>query len=253
MNTFLDLIASHGSCRHYKLDPLPAATVEVIVSAGQHASTSSNLQACSVIAVSDSSKRAELARLCGDQKHIAEAPVFLAWCADLARLERVAELRGLKQKSAYVESFLTAALDAAIAAQTAALAAEALGLGICYIGGLRNHPREAIALLKIPRLVFPIFGMTLGWPQKPVRPRPRLPQSAILHWETYNSEQDSALQTYDHEMAATGIYENRQVKSHDGTGEMEDYGWLEHTARRVSKPTRIFLREILKEQGFPLE
>ncbi|GAB4485832.1 MAG: NADPH-dependent oxidoreductase [Anaerolineales bacterium] len=253
MDTFLQLIESHGSCRHYKPDSLPAATVEVVVGAAQRGSTSSNLQAYSVIAVSDSAKRAELAHLCGDQKHVAEAPLFLAWCADLARLERAAELRGLQQESAYVESFLTAAMDAAIAAQTAALAAEALGLGICYIGGLRNHPREVIDLLHLPRLVFPLFGMTLGWPQKAPRPRPRLPQSAVLHWESYNAEQDSALQAYDREMAASGIYQNRQVESPNRPGEMENYGWLEHSARRVSQPARVFLREILREQGFLLE
>ncbi len=251
--TFLQLIESHGSCRHYRPDPLPAATVEVVVGAAQRSSTSSNLQAYSVIAVTDSAKRAELAQLCGDQKHVAEAPVFLAWCADLARLERVAEIRGLKQESAYVESFLTAAMDAAIAAQTAALAAESLGLGICYIGGLRNQPRQVLDLLKVPRLVFPLFGMTLGWPQKAPRPRPRLPQSAILHWESYNPQQDSALQVYDREMAATGVYQNRQVAAPDRPDEMENYGWLEHSARRVSQPTRVFLREILREQGFFLE
>jgi len=88
-----------------------------------------------------------LAELCGNQLHIAEAPVFLAWCADLNRLDRVCELRGYKQVAEYVENFLLAAVDTAIASQTAALAAESLGLGICYIGSIRNNPQAVIELL----------------------------------------------------------------------------------------------------------
>jgi len=252
MNPVLQLINQHGSCRAYTSDPLEVETVQAIVSAAQRASTSSNLQAFSVIAVTQAEKRARLAELTG-QGHVAQAPVFLTWCADLARLERVAELRGLQQNSAYIESFLTAVVDAALAAQNAALAAESVGLGICYIGSLRNKPREVIDLLKIPRLVFPVFGMTLGWPAKTHRPRPRLGQEAILHWEEYNPDQDTALKAYDREMAATGIYNQRQVQIPGRPGEMEDYGWLEHTARRVSQPMRTFLRQILQEQGFPLE
>ncbi|MDX9991688.1 MAG: nitroreductase family protein [Anaerolineales bacterium] len=249
----IDLILAHGSCRHYRPDLLSAAMIETIVQAAQRASTSSNMQAYSVIAVSDAAKRVELARLCGEQKQIVQAPLFLTWCADLARLDRACQLRGLTQSSEYVENFLIAALDAAVAAQNAALAAESLGLGICYIGSIRNNPREIIALLELPRLVFPITGMTLGWPAKPPRTRPRLGLEAILHWEKYNPNQDEALHAYDQQMAATGIYQNRQVEAPGRPGEMEEYGWLEHSARRVSQPMRTFLREVLEEEGFLLK
>ncbi len=134
-NPTLDLIHRHTSVRRYKPDPLPASVIETIVAAGQRASTSSNLQAYSVVAVTDSTTREKLAKLCGDQKHIQVAPVFLVFCADLARLERACQLRGYAQVAEYVENFLVAVVDTAIAAQTAALAAESLGLGICYIGG----------------------------------------------------------------------------------------------------------------------
>ena len=71
--------------------------------------------------------RARLAELCGDQAHVAQAPVFLAWCADLQRLDRACELRGIDQVTDYVENFLVAAVDVATTAQNAALAAESLG------------------------------------------------------------------------------------------------------------------------------
>jgi len=251
-NPTLDLIHAHGSVRRYKPDPVPASVIETIIQAGQRASTSSNLQAYTVIAVTETATRARLSELCGGQKHVAEAPVFLTFCADLARLERVCELRGYTQIVKNVENFLIAAVDAVIMAQNVALAAESLGLGICYIGSIRNNPQEVIDLLDLPRLVFPITGMTIGWPEKPPRIRPRLPLREILRWEKYSPPLDEALFEYDKIMAATGIYDQRQVPVPGKPDEVEDYGWLEHTARRVSRTERAGLRAALEQQGFGL-
>ena len=251
-NATLNVLHSHGSVRRYKPDALPQSLIETIVAAGQRASTSSNLQTYSVVAVTDQSRRDELARLCNNQAHIRQAPVFLAWCADLARLERVCDLRGYRQVSDRVENFLIAACDAVIAAQNAAVAAEALALGICYIGAIRNDPLSVVALLGLPRLVFPITGMTVGWPERPPRVRPRLPLEAVLHWDRYNTDQDAALHAYDEVMAASGIYDERQVPAPGKSGVMEHYGWLEHSARRVSQIARPGLRAALETQGFAL-
>jgi nitroreductase len=178
----IELIRQHVSIRSYTADPVPVETVESIVRAAQHSATSSNLQTWTAIAVTDPGPRARLAGLCGNQTHVAEAPVFLAWCADLRRLDLACEMRGYSQSTDYVESFLVAAMDTAIAAQSAVLAAESLGLGTCYIGALRNDPRAVIALLRLPRLVFPLFGLTIGWPATQSNSKPRLPLGAVLHW-----------------------------------------------------------------------
>ena len=249
----IEQIYRHASVRDYKPDPLPVEMLEQIVTAGQRASTSSNLQTYSVVAVTDLHRRTRLAELCGEQGFIVEAPVFLAWCADLSRLERVCQARGYQQQSSYVESFLVAAMDASIAMQTAALAAESMGLGICYIGAIRNRPGEVIALLGLPRLVFPVAGMTLGWPSREPRTRPRLPLDAVLHWERYDVRgEEEALRAYDQAMVETGIYRGRQVAVPGVEGQVADYGWMEHSARRASKALRTGLRQVLEEQGFGL-
>lgn len=249
----IDLIHHHGSVRNYKPDPVPAETIEAIVAAAQRTSTSSNMQAYSVVAVTDAATRSRLAALCGGQEHIAQAPVFLAWCADLARLDRACALRGYIQVADYVENFLVAAVDAVIAAQTAALAAEAQGLGICFIGSIRNNTQDVIELLELPRLTFPVTGMTLGWPAAEPPIRPRLPLSAVLHWERYDADHDAELAEYDQAMAATGIYGGRQVPVPGKPGVVEDYGWTEHSARRVSQAVRTELRAVLEAQGFALK
>jgi FMN reductase (NADPH) len=255
----IELIHRHWSVRAYKPDPVPTELVEAVVAAGQRASTSSNLQTYSVVAVTDPATIERLAHLCGDQKQIHQAPVFLTWCADLSRLDRICRARGYEQKAGHVESFLVAAVDAAIAMQNAALAAESLGLGICYIGAIRNHPADVIELLGLPRLVFPISGMTLGWPAVEPFLRPRLPLEAVLHWERYDtSDEPEALAAYDQAMVETGIYDGRHVRGRQvpvpgQPGEVEDYGWQEHSARRVSQAVRTHLREVLEKQGFALK
>ncbi len=255
MNETIELIHKHGSVRKYKPDPIPREMIETIVAAGQRASTSSNMQMYSVVAVQDAAKRARLQELCGNQKHIAPAPVFLTWCADLGRLERVCAMRGYEHQMEYVENFLLSAVDTAILMQNAGLAAESLGLGFCYIGAIRNQPQEVIDLLQLPRLVFPVCGMTLGWPEKPPRIRPRLPLESVLHWEHYDSSDEQRhLDAYDAAMIETGIYGRRQVQK-PGADEMEEqvYGWTEHSARRVSNSARPHLRSILQSQGFTLK
>ncbi|MFZ6027987.1 MAG: nitroreductase family protein [Chloroflexota bacterium] len=252
-NPTLALIHHHGSQRDYKPDPVPKPLVETIVAAAQRTSTSSNLQAYSVVAVTDERQRSRLCELCGGQKHIAAAPLFLAWCADLARLERACQIRNYTQEAGYTENFLIAAVDAAIAAQNAALAAQSLGLGICYIGAIRNDPAAVIELLGLPRLTFPVTGMTVGWPASSPPIRPRLPLNAVLHWERYNPDQDTVLFEYDAQMAATGIYNNRQVPAAGKAGQIEAYGWLEHSARRTAQPARTGLRAVLEAQGFTLK
>lgn len=252
--TTIEIIHRHASVRSYKSDPVDKALIETIVIAGQRASTSSNMQCYSVVAVRDQEKRQRLAELCGNQKHIPQAPVFLAWCADLSRMERVCERKGYQQVSEYVESFLVSAVDVALAMQNAALAAESLGLGMCYIGAIRNHPLEVCKLLELPRLVFPICGMTLGWPAMEHKIRPRLSLDTVLHWENYDTQgEEEAIHAYDQAMIATGIYAGRQVSTPGGSVATDVYGWSEHTARRVARAVRVALRRELAEQGFGLE
>jgi FMN reductase (NADPH) len=250
----IEQIYTHFSVRKYKPDSVPVEFVENIVMAGQRASTSSNLQMYSVVVVTESRKRKRLSELCGNQNFIYQAPVFMVWCADLSRLRRICQLRGYHHKSENVENFLLAAIDVTLCMQNAALAAESLGLGMCYVGAIRNNPRDVIGLLEVPELVFPLVGMTLGWPDIEPNLKPRLPLGAVLHWETYNTQGEvEALADYDQQMISSGINKGRQVSVPGVEDEIEEYGWMEHTARRVSKPIRPHLREVLREQGFALE
>ncbi len=84
--------------------------------------------------------------------------------------------------------------------------------------------------------------------------RPRLPLREILHWETYNTvDRDEALYEYDRTMIATGIYEGRKVQVPGKPEQVEDYGWMEHSARRVARAARVDMRSVIEKQGFALK
>jgi nitroreductase len=251
VNPTIELINRHGSARSYQPDAVPREQIKLVVEAGQRASTSSNLQAYSVVVTTDSSKKEQLKEISGGQEHIAQAPVFLLWCADFSRLKRVCDHQGYNLEAGYLENFLVAAVDVAIAMQNAALAAESLGLGICYIGSIRNDPRRVRELFDLPLLVYPLAGLTLGYPASAPKIRPRLPLEAVLHWEHYQADDLEYLESYDRAMIATGIYKGRQVGAQDL--DQTQYGWMEHTARRVSKPSRPHLRQSIQQAGFALK
>ncbi len=201
LNETIRTLLGHRSVRRYLDEPLAPGTLETLVAAAQSASTSSNLQVWTVVAVEEPDRKARLAALVGDQKHVVQAPLFLVWLADLARAERLsAQAGGGREGIDYVESFLVAVVDATLAAQSAVAALESLGLGSVYIGGIRNHPQAVAAELGLPPRVMPLFGLCVGKPdpERPTSVKPRLPQEAVLHRETYDPAQaDEAVARYD--------------------------------------------------------
>ncbi|TGG93597.1 NADPH-dependent oxidoreductase [Natronospirillum operosum] len=243
------LFLQHRSVRAYRDTPLPEGTIESLVAAAQSASTSSNLQAWSVVSVESAETRSRLSELAGGQKHVASAPVQLVWLADLSRLHQAAADQGISAEGVdYLEVFLVSVIDAAIAAQSAALAAESLDLGLVYIGGLRNHPEEVAELLGLPDRCFAVFGMCIGYPDetKPAHIKPRLPQAAVWHREKYDAAGLAEhVEAYD--LESLRFYQSQN---------MDRKQWSIHSGNRVRGPEslngRDRLAEALNRLGFPL-
>ncbi len=246
----IDLMLQHRSVRAYLPDALPTGTLEAIVAAAQSAPTSSNLQAWSVVAVEDQAARDHLAELAGRQRHIATAPLFLVFIADLARAARLGEAGGVAMETlGYTEAFLVAVVDAALAAQNASLAAQSLGLGIVYIGGMRNHPEAVAAALGLPQGAFAVFGLCVGHidpAAPPAAVKPRLPQSVVLHRERYSAELEA-----EHLPAYDGALTTFQAEQG-----MARQPWSDLIRRRLGPLSglsgRETLRQSLEVRGFPL-
>ncbi|MCU1662207.1 MAG: nitroreductase [Pseudonocardia sp.] len=216
--------------------------------AAQSAATSGNLQLWSVVAVRNAGRRARLAALAGGQRHVEQAPLLLVWLADLARARRIAvERAGEAEGADYLESALVAFVDAALAAQNAALAAESLGLGTVYIGAVRNRPREVAEELGLPQHVVAVVGLVVGWADSAggESVKPRLPQDVVLHRERYDLDvQQEQIRAYDRLLA--DFYAN------EGLGGR----WSDRVAARFGSVEglrgRHLLRKVLQERGFPL-
>jgi nitroreductase len=248
-NEHIALLLSHRSIRGYRSDALPAGTLETIIAAAQSAATSSNLQTWSVVAVTDPAKKAALARLANNQKHIEQCPLFLVWVADLSRNQRLGAQEGVTLETMpYQETFLVAAIDAALAAQNATVAVESLGLSTVYIGALRNQPEEVAKVVGLPAGAFGVFGMCVGYasPEAASEVKPRLPQDVVLHREVYDStgEQEHRA-AYDHLMAAFSA-----------RNEMAADTWTKRVIGRMGKIAAMSGRDkmvaALHAMGFPL-
>jgi nitroreductase len=189
-NEHIALLLSHRSVRGYRVDALPTGTLETLIAAAQSAATSSNLQTWSVVAITDPDKKAALAKVAANQKHIEQCPLFLVWVADISRNRRLGTEEGVTLETMpYQETFLVAAIDAALAAQNATVAAESLGLSCVYIGALRNNPQEVARIVGLPSGAFGVFGMCVGYASAAAanEVKPRLPQEVVLHHETYDA------------------------------------------------------------------
>lgn len=242
MNETIALLNRHRSIRRFKPDPIPEEHLHAIIQSAQRAPTSSNMQAYSVIAVTDPDKKAQLAQLAGNQAYVAECPVFLVWCADLHRLKAACEAEGGADVPPTTEMFIIATVDTALAAQNANVAAESLGLGACCIGGIRNNPGQVCELLALPDLVYPVFGMCLGYPAEEPTQRPRLPMRAVLHRDRYNDA------SYPDSIAEYNGRLRDYMLTRKGGG--RDTTWSKEMAARLGKNQRLHMKPFLTNRGF---
>ena len=269
MNETIETMASHASVRKFEDRDIPKELLEKIINAARQASTSSNLQAYSIIVIKDKAKKEKLSELCGNQVWVNACPVFLVICPDLRRLEKVCLRQGYDFLDSYIEMFILATVDAALVAQNILLGAESVDLGGVMIGGIRNNPDGVSELLNLPDKVYPLMGLCLGYPDQIPMIKPRLQQGMVVHKEQYDdSKFEKFIDEYEDFIRQTGLYDgpHRKVKSpirqepdaRQPGKEVPDekYSWCEHTARRLAADApdvlRPHLREFLLKKKFGL-
>lgn len=244
MNSVIETILKHHSVRRFKDQPLDQQQIEAIVKSAQAASTSSFIQAYSIIGVTDPQKKQRLAEFAGDQSYVAKNGHFFVFCADLNRHKIVGDLEqaDLKDSIESTEKFMVALIDASLAAQNAAIAAESMGLGICYIGGIRNDLKAVKELLKTPEYVVPLFGLSVGYPDQETDVKPRLPMAHIYMENEYEQDTDFFLQQLEeYNMAISAYYRER-------TGGKREDTWTGQMAKMLGRKSRMYMKEFIEEQ-----
>ncbi|MFC7391792.1 oxygen-insensitive NADPH nitroreductase [Scopulibacillus cellulosilyticus] len=251
MNETIKTILNHRSIRSFEDKKLTDEQIETIVKSAQAAATSSFVQAYTIIGVTDRDKKEKLAEAAGHQRYVVENGHFFVFCLDLHRHELAAEMEGLDKKDIIesiesTEMFMVGCIDAALAAENAVNAAESMGLGICFIGALRNNLNEVTKILKTPDRVIPLFGLCVGYPAKITGQKQRLPFENIYHKEEYIQDDEvlkDQLKQYNNDII--DYYKER-------TGGRRADRWTEQMAQKVSHPTRMYMKDFLKNKGLPL-
>jgi len=239
-NDVIDLMLKHQSIRKFTQQPIPQELIEQLIQAGQAASSSSFVQVTTVIQVSQPERREKLQTASGNQAYVGSCPLFLVFCADLKRNQQICTTLGVDMPTGFTEQALIASIDTAIMAQNVLLAAESVGLGGVYIGGLRNQPELVSETLNLPDQVVPLFGMCLGYAAQDPGLKPRLPTKVVLHQEQYQPLDQAELKQYDQLLSA--YYTER-------TGGKLNTTFSQHIEKTLNKEARPHLLNYLQQRG----
>ncbi len=187
MNKVMQVIRNRKSVRVYEKRQISDEVKQEILRATLRAPTAGNMMLYSIIEVKDQAAKDTLAKTCDNQPFIAKAPLVLLFLADYQRwhdfflvsdVEGLCEQRGRPLQKPEEGDLFLACCDALIAAQTAVIAAESLGIGSCYIGDIMENYETHRALFKLPPYTFPICLLCFGYPTQHQRERPLTPRFA---------------------------------------------------------------------------
>ncbi|MCU7878932.1 MAG: oxygen-insensitive NADPH nitroreductase [Candidatus Thiodiazotropha sp. (ex Lucinoma borealis)] len=242
MNPVIEKMKQHRSIRKYTDKPISEMMLKSLIECGQAAASSSFIQAYSIVQVIDSDSRSTIAKAAGGQSWIKDAAAFLVICADLNRIDHCCRITNATSLEGYTEHFIAATVDAALMARNLLLAAESEGLGGVFIGGIRNAPDVIADVLKLPELVYPVFGLCLGWPDHDPETKPRMPVEMILHQDQYRSDNiPSNVDEYDSLMA--NYYASRLKNQRMSN-------WSIQTCEAIQGKKREHMLGFLQQRGF---
>ena len=244
----INSIKERRTIRKYLQKDISVDLLNDLLSASFRASTTGGMQLYSVVVTRNNDMKEVLSPAHFNQPMIKGAPVVLTFCADFRRFTKWCEQRKANPGYNNFMSFMNAAMDALLVAQTFCTLAEDEGLGICYLGTTTYNPQMIIDALKLPELVFPITTITVGYPNEIPTQQDRLPFEALIHDEEYHDYTPNAIDS---------IYKYKE--SLEGNLKFVEDNQKETLAQvftdiRYKKSDNEYmsenLMEVLKKQGF---
>ena len=240
--------------RKYKTSPISEQTMALLLSAAQSAPTKSNLQQYSIVIIRDPEVRNTVAELVPSMPWVRNAPVIAIFLGDVRRIRRLAEIRGHTYQNNNADTFMNAAVDAALAMQCFITAADHLGLGTCPISYVRNRIDDLAEILDLPDGVFPISGLCVGYPDDAGYVSMRLPQKVVVHQDLYNDDDlETDVKDYDDRNHKRFALTPTKQRHTDKYGVLEKCTWSENVARQLSLPERAGFADYLKRKGINLD
>lgn len=244
----MNAIFNHRSIRKYKGDPISKDILEKILHAASRASTTGNMQVYSIVVTTDNNIKKQLWEAHFKQDMVLQAPIVLTFLADFNRFNKWCKNRKAVPGYDNFLSFFTAAIDALLAAQNAALEAEEHGLGICYLGTTIYMAKKIIEILHLPKGVVPVTTIVLGYPDENPPLTDRLPLEGIVHYETYKDYSVEDINKIYAEKEA--LPSNKELVEINKTETLAQI----FTEKRYTKKDNVAfsqaLLQVLQEQGF---
>jgi FMN reductase [NAD(P)H] len=245
-------IVGHRSHRRYLPRPVEPELLRLLCACALSAPSKSDLQQCDIVIVGDAAVRQAIVATIPDMPWIMDAPVFLVFAANGARLPAMAKLHGKPFPNDHLDQFFNAAVDAGIVLATFMRAAAAAGLGCCPISAIRDHPQTVSDLLQMPDRVVPVAGLCVGWPAQAGEITPRLSLNTTVVENRYGGRDLAGeLDAYDRHRAKLRPY--RRQRDVERWGEAAFYGWSEDKARQYAVPTRTDFGAFVRGKGFHLD
>ncbi len=249
MNSTIETLIDHKSIRKYEEKKIDSEKLDLILRAACNGSTMGNMQLFSIIVTEDPEMMAKAAPFHFHQSMATEAPLILTFCADFNRFNKYCQYRDA-ETTAYsnLQSYHWAVTDALIAAQNACIAAESLGLGICWLGTITFNCDKFIDLFKLPEHVFPVASISIGYPAENPELTDKLPIEGLIHSEEYHDYSESDINRIYYEKEnhpnTKALYEENQTANLAKIFTEKRYKKTdnEHFAK--------ILTEMLKKQGF---
>ena len=244
MNTF----ENRKTIRKYARKEVSEQLLNRLLETAERTPTMGNLQLYSVVVTRSKEGKELLSPAHFNQPMVVEAPVVLTICADFRRTTSWAEQRKATPGYDNFLSFMNAATDALLYTQTFCNLAEAEGLGTCFLGTTLYMPQMIIDILQLPRLVFPVATITLGWPDENPALTDRLPLHAIVHQETFKDYTSDSINDMYHEKET--LPENKHfVEINHKETLAQVFTDLRYTKKDNEEMSKGFM-EALKKQGF---
>lgn len=245
----LESMKNRRTIRKYTSQDVSDECLDKLLEIAARASNTGNMQLYSVVVTRSKELKEKLAPAHFNQPMVTAAPAVLTFCADANRFVKWASQRKAEAGFDNLQTFIAATIDAMLFAQSFCNAAEAEGLGVCYLGTTAYNAGRIVDILSLPSLVVPIVTVTVGYPELPLPGQPeRLPLEAVVHRETYVDYTPEAIDDLYREKEALEV--NRQFVRENGK---ETLAQVFTDVRYTKKNNEFFsdvLMEVLKKQGF---
>ena len=225
-----------------------------LIALARAAPSKSNLQQYSILLIKNKEIKNKLSKLLEKTAWALEAPLFFLFLADIRRNQIITEYKGYEYKNNSIDYFMNAVIDASLAMQNLINSAEEFGLGICPISMVRNHLEEVKKMCHLPEGVFPIAGLSVGWPDENNEVSIRLPMKVVFHENFYNDKDMlKQIDHYDKTIECVQPIPKSKQRHVNVYGFNKKNTWSENISRQMSLPERKEFKKWLKSHGFNLD